>query len=85
LKSYPPSSRSTPDRKESMMACFAGNLRHRDRIASTTTILNSSVMSAMKEEICFMSRSTDASFPVYLLASSTQVLVEHTLRRVVMA
>jgi hypothetical protein len=25
-------------------------------------------MSAMKEEICFMSRSTDASFPVYLSA-----------------
>jgi hypothetical protein len=27
-------------------------------------------MSAMKDEICFMSRSTDASFPVYLSAQT---------------
>ena len=47
-----------------MTACLAGNLRQSERIASTTMILNSSVMSAMKDEICFMRRSTDASLPV---------------------
>lgn len=48
-----------------MTACFAGNLRQSDRMASTTMILNSSVMSVMKDEICFIKRSTDASFPVW--------------------
>ena len=33
-------------------------------IASTTTILNSSEISDIKEEICFIKRSTLPSFPV---------------------
>lgn len=71
LKSYPPSSRRTPERKLSMTDCLAGNLRQRARIALTTMTLNSSEISLMNCEICFMRRSTDASLPV--------------LRRVVMA
>lgn len=34
------------------------------RMAFTTTILNSSAISFMKEEICFISRSTEPSDPV---------------------
>lgn len=34
-------------------------------IASTTTILNSSEISDMKDEICFIRRSTLLSLPVY--------------------
>lgn len=54
-----------------MPACLEGNLRQSVRTASMTVILNSSVMSAMKPEICFIKRSTLDSLPV--------------LRRVVMA
>lgn len=43
---------------------FSGNFKHRDRIASTTTILNSSAMSDMKRVICLMRRSTLDSLPV---------------------
>mmetsp|Transcript_2163 Transcript_2163/g.6155 ORF Transcript_2163/g.6155 Transcript_2163/m.6155 type:complete len:209 (+) Transcript_2163:566-1192(+) len=60
----PPSSRSTFDRKVISTRCFCGNLRHIARIASTTTILNSSAISDMKEVICFMRRSTPDSEPV---------------------
>lgn len=52
-------------------------------MASTTMILNSSVMSAMKEEICFINRSTDASFPVCNISSAHTVKL--TLSKVVMA
>lgn len=65
LNSYPPSSRSTPLRKVSMTDCLDGNLRQRERIAFTTMTLKSSEISDMKAEICFMSRSTEASFPVF--------------------
>ena len=41
----PPSSRSTLDKKAISTRCFCGNLRHIARIASTTTILNSSAIS----------------------------------------
>jgi len=64
LKSYPPSSRKMPERKVSMPACFDGNLRHRVRMASTMVTLNSSVISDMKVEICFISLSTEDSLPV---------------------
>ncbi|KAH6607257.1 hypothetical protein Trco_003570 [Trichoderma cornu-damae] len=60
----PPSSRRMPLRKVSIPACLLGNLRHRVRMASTMVILNSSVMSDMKPEICFISLSTLASLPV---------------------
>lgn len=43
---------------------FSGNFKHRDRIASTTTILNSSAISDMKLVICLMRRSTLDSLPV---------------------
>ena len=64
LNSNPPSSRRMPLRKFISVRCFAGNLRHKVWIASTTTILNSSGMSDMKAVICFMSRSTEDSAPV---------------------
>jgi hypothetical protein len=64
LNSYPPSSLRIPERKESMPACFEGNLRQRVRIASTMVTLNSSVISDMNVEICFIRRSTLLSFPV---------------------
>ena len=60
----PPSSRSTLERKDMSSRCFCGNLRHIARIASTTTILNSSAISDMNEVICFISRSTPDSLPV---------------------
>jgi len=41
-----------------------GNLRHSARMASTTTILNSSAMSVMNEPICLSRRSTLLSLPV---------------------
>src|SRR5260221_13000597 len=48
-----------------MEACFVGNLRQSERIASTMMTLNSSEISLMKLVICFIKRSTDASLPVY--------------------
>lgn len=48
-----------------MEDCLEGNLRQRDRTASTTITLNSSEISDMKLVICFMSLSTEASLPVY--------------------
>lgn len=45
-------------------AHFWGNLRQRERMASTTTILKSSAMSLMKEPICLSRRSTLLSLPV---------------------
>ena len=44
---------------------FRGNFKHRDLIASTTTILNSSAMSDIKLVICFIKRSTLDSLPVF--------------------
>lgn len=44
---------------------FCGNFKHNDRIASTTTILNSSAISDIKLVICFIKRSTLASLPVF--------------------
>lgn len=60
-----------PLRNVSIPACLLGNLRQSVLIASTMVTLNSSVMSAMNPEICFIKRSTLDSLPV--------------LRRVVMA
>ena len=47
-----------------MPACLLGNFKHRVLIASTIVILNSSVISAIKLDICFISRSTLPSLPV---------------------
>uniref|UniRef100_A0A0A9ESU3 Uncharacterized protein n=1 Tax=Arundo donax TaxID=35708 RepID=A0A0A9ESU3_ARUDO len=44
---------------------FRGNFKHKDLIASTTTILNSSAMSDIKLVICFIKRSTLDSLPVF--------------------
>jgi len=57
-----------------MEACLLGNLRQRERMASTTTTLNSSEISDMKPSICFIKRSTDASVPV--LSSVVMARVE---------
>mmetsp|Transcript_56919 Transcript_56919/g.128974 ORF Transcript_56919/g.128974 Transcript_56919/m.128974 type:complete len:209 (+) Transcript_56919:512-1138(+) len=64
LNSKPPSSRSVAARNPTSTRCFCGYLRHSWRMAVTTTILNSSAISFMKEEICFMRRSTELSVPV---------------------
>mmetsp|Transcript_25184 Transcript_25184/g.54741 ORF Transcript_25184/g.54741 Transcript_25184/m.54741 type:complete len:225 (+) Transcript_25184:1555-2229(+) len=64
LYSKPPSSRSTLLRKFMSARCFCGNLRQRDLIASTTTILKSSAMSDMKLPICLSNLSTLDSLPV---------------------
>ena len=45
-------------------------------MASTMVILNSSVVSAMKPEICFMRRSTLASFPVLSSVVMAKVAME---------
>jgi hypothetical protein len=58
-------------RCETRMRCLDGNLKHRERMASTTTILWSSEISVRNDCICFISLSTLFSAPV--------------LRRVVMA
>ena len=58
------------------------------RMDSTTTILNSSEISDMNVEICFMRRSTLDSFPVCKCTTRTMHLVRsrlQTLSRVVMA
>ena len=52
------------------------HLRQSERIASTTTILNSSAMSAMNDEICFMSRSTENSEPVFSSVVIASVAIE---------
>ena len=78
LNSYPPSSRSTPLRKVSMTDCLEGNLRQSDRMALTTMTLKSSEISDMKAEICFINRSTEASFPVYIgfISTDRRIAVE---------
>ena len=65
LYSNPPSSRSMEERKVIRMWCLRGNLTQTERMASTTIVLNSSEISDMKLLICFMSRSTLASLPVW--------------------
>src|SRR5699024_1838693 len=45
--------------------CLRGNLAHSARVEPTTTILNSSDISDIKEAICFISRSTELSLPVF--------------------
>merc|ERR1719498_2085330 len=47
-----------------MTRCFAGYFIHNSLIALTTTTLNSSPISPMKVEICFISLSTLPSLPV---------------------
>ena len=48
-------------------------------MASTMMTLNSSLISDMKPEICFMRRSTEASFPVYQnLIRHRVIIVLHT-------
>ncbi len=54
-----------PERKLRRMPCFLGNLVQRALMACTTTILNSSEISETKLAICFMSRSTLDSAPVF--------------------
>lgn len=52
-------------------------------MALTTTILNSSAISFMKEEICFISRSTDPSEPVLSNVVMAKVAIDlcHTNRK----
>jgi hypothetical protein len=58
--------RKREKRKEiTIRVCFEGNLMHKVRMASTTTTLNSSLISDMKLSICFINLSTEASFPVF--------------------
>lgn len=64
LYSKPPSSRSMVNRKFMSTACFRGYFWHRALMAWTTTTLNSSEISDMKEEICFIRRSMLLSLPV---------------------
>jgi len=64
------------ERKDMSTRCFCGNLRHMARIASTTTILNSSAISDMKEVICFISRSTPDSEPVLSSVVIASVAIE---------
>lgn len=47
-----------------MDLCLAGYLTHSSLMAFTTTILNSSPISAIKDEICFIKRSIELSLPV---------------------
>src|SRR3569833_2282008 len=79
LNSYPPSSLRMPLRKASMPACLLGNFKQSVRMASTMVILNSSVISDMKPEICFISRSTLASFPVLRSVVMAKVAMERLL------
>ena len=46
-----------------MDLCFAGYLTQSSLIAFTTTILNSSPISVIKEDICFIKRSMELSLP----------------------
>jgi hypothetical protein len=46
-----------------MDLCLAGYFTHSSLIAFTTTILNSSPISVMKEDICFIRRSIEPSLP----------------------
>lgn len=62
-----------------MAACLLGNLRHNVRIASTIVILNSSVISDMKPEICFINRSTLASLPVLSRVVIAKVAIDRLL------
>lgn len=62
-----------------MPACLLGNLRQRVRMASTMVILNSSVISDMKPEICFIRRSTLASVPVLRRVVMAKVAMERLL------
>ena len=61
----PTSSRSMAARKVMSELCLRGNLGHNVCMASTTTILNSSEISDMKDDICFIRRSMLLSLPVY--------------------
>ena len=66
----------TLERKVISTRCFCGNLRHMARMASTTTILNSSAISPMNEVICFISRSTPDSEPVLSRVVIARVAIE---------
>uniref|UniRef100_A0A182QAN4 Uncharacterized protein n=1 Tax=Anopheles farauti TaxID=69004 RepID=A0A182QAN4_9DIPT len=76
LYSSPPSSRSMPLRKFIVTACFRGNLVQSERMACTTTSLNSSEISATKVAICFISRSTELSAPVFRSVVMASVATE---------
>ena len=65
------SSLSIPAKKVMSELCFLGNLGQSVWMASTTTILNSSDISDMNEEICFISRSMLLSLPVYHVHTNT--------------
>mmetsp|Transcript_455 Transcript_455/g.679 ORF Transcript_455/g.679 Transcript_455/m.679 type:complete len:200 (-) Transcript_455:23-622(-) len=54
-----------PLKKFRSILLFEWNFKHRALTACTTTILNSSAMSEMKFDICFISRSTEDSEPVF--------------------
>mmetsp|Transcript_34571 Transcript_34571/g.109228 ORF Transcript_34571/g.109228 Transcript_34571/m.109228 type:complete len:222 (-) Transcript_34571:842-1507(-) len=79
LYSKPPSSRRMLERKFMSTRYFWGNLRQSERMASTTTILNSSAMSLMKLVICFIRRSTDDSLPVLSRVVMARVAMERLL------
>ena len=64
LNSTPPSSLKNAAKKFTIDLCFAGYFMHNSRIALTTTILNSSPISVINDEICFINLSIELSFPV---------------------
>ena len=76
LYSKPPSSRRDRARKLSMPRCLAGNLTHNERIASTTTILNSSASSPIKPLICFINLSIEPSLPVFKRVVIAKVAID---------
>mmetsp|Transcript_3374 Transcript_3374/g.9898 ORF Transcript_3374/g.9898 Transcript_3374/m.9898 type:complete len:225 (-) Transcript_3374:1032-1706(-) len=76
LKSNPPSSRKKLARNPTSIRCLRGYLRHSSRMAITTTILNSSAISFINEDICFIRRSTEDSDPVFNKVVMASVAIE---------
>lgn len=58
------------------MPCFLENLVQRLRMAGTTTILNSSLISETKVAICFLRRSKEDSTPVLRKVVMVIVVIE---------
>ena len=82
LNSKPPSSRRKLARKPTSTRCFSQVLEAElaDR-RHTTTILNSSAISFMNVEICFISRSTEPSEPVLSSVVIASVAIGGSSRR----
>mmetsp|Transcript_88788 Transcript_88788/g.248477 ORF Transcript_88788/g.248477 Transcript_88788/m.248477 type:complete len:290 (+) Transcript_88788:1094-1963(+) len=75
LKSALPSSRKCCARKDMSTLCLLGYCKHKPLTARTTSILKTSLMSDMKVVICFTSRSTLDSWPVFSSVVSASVAV----------